>query len=781
MKRSRKLQAAALLALLLAAAIAPEALASWNGGHDVLGSTGAGTTWYFAEGNTRSGFNEWVCLLNPNASPTTAAFTYMLGTGENIERSYNLPAESRTTVDVGNEVPAGNDVSIRVSAGAPVVAERPMYFRYNGAWTGGHDVMGAAGPLTEWYFAEGTCRPGFDSYICLQNPSGTDSQVTITYMLGSGGTKEQSLTVGRNSRSTVTVKQHLGEGDDPAHDFSAKVLSTNGVPVVAERPMYFAYRGAWTGGHDVLGAPGPAPEFYFAEGTCRPGFDPYICIQNPGGAAAKVRVTYMLGTGEVKAQSLTVGARSRATAVVKQVLGEYDNPEHDFSAKVETTNGTQIIAERPMYFAYRGAWTGGHDIVGATAPAGSFFFAEGNCRPGFDPYICIQNPNPADVQVNITYMLGGGGRKEQALTVGKNSRSTVEVKQQLGEGNDAAHDFSARVEAAGGAAIVAERSMYFDYYSTARWSLTAVGDTNLGGDMSPILAANGFAWPWSAVGELLRSTTLTFANLECTMSYTGSPVPGKTFTFRGDPAALPFMRDNGGVDVVSQANNHARDYGAQSLVDSLGYLDSYGIKRCGAGADYSSAHVPAYLDANGLRIAFLAYDDIGYAGWYADTGWPGVCDATDTARLAADVNAARAGADLVVVSFHWGTERQYNPDPSQTTFARFAIDCGADLVLGHHPHVVQGFEFYKGKLIANSLGNFVFSPGSEAGRYTVLTQLDMDSRGFLGATVRPVYISNGRPQLMGGSEGNAWISQVAALTQGRGTPARLGDSVMYIP
>jgi len=83
--------------------------------------------------------------------------------------------------------------------------------------------------------------------------------------------------------------------------------------------------------------------------------------------------------------------------------------------------------------------------------------------------------------------------------------------------------------------------------------------------------------------------------------------------------------------------------------------------------------------------------------------------------------------------------------------------------------------------MANSLGNFVFSPGSDSGHYTVITRLDMDSRGLLGATIRPVYISNGRPQLMAGSSGNSWISQVAGMSQALGTPVRVGDNVMNIP
>ncbi|MBK5093477.1 MAG: CapA family protein, partial [Actinobacteria bacterium] len=538
-----------------------------------------------------------------------------------------------------------------------------------------------------------------------------------------------------------------------------------------------------TGGHDVVGALAPATSFYFAEGTCRPGFEPYLCIQNPSAGSAGVKVTYMLGDGGTKDQLVTVSGHSRYTVAVNDVLGQGDDPAHDFSARVETTGGAGIIAERPMYFSYRGAWTGGHDVLGANAPAKEWYFAEGTCRPGFDPYITIQNPEALDAGVRVTYMLGDGTSKEDNLTVKGNSRATVSVKNALGEANDPSHDFSCRVEATDGATIVVERPVYFSYIPSAQWSLAAVGDINLGGDMLSILQSNGYEYPWSLVKDLLRSTTLTFANLECAISHRGEPVPGKAFTFRGPPDVLPPMRD-AGIDVVSQANNHARDFGPTALVDSVGYLETCGIARCGAGADSNSAYEPAYLSANGLRIAFLAYNDIGYdgfSGWRAGPGYPGVADASNTRQMASDIASAKASADLVAVSFHWGTEGKYTPDPRQVDLARFAIDCGADLILGHHPHVAQGFAFYRGKLIAYSMGNFVFNPGSAEGHYTMLTRLELDSQGFRSATVYPVYISNGRPQLMGGSEGQSMLGRVAGLTNALGTPMTVSNGYATIP
>ena len=106
---------------------------------------------------------------------------------------------------------------------------------------------------TTFYFAEGTCRPNFDPYFCIQNPGSTAANVTLTFMKGDGTTASDTVTVPKNSRTTVLPRNKLGTGDDAAHDFSTKVQCTNGQPIVVERPMYFNYNGAWTGGHDVVG------------------------------------------------------------------------------------------------------------------------------------------------------------------------------------------------------------------------------------------------------------------------------------------------------------------------------------------------------------------------------------------------------------------------------------------------------------------------------------------------------------------------------------------------
>lgn len=239
---------------------------------------------------------------------------------------------------------------------------------------------------SKFYFAEGTCRPAFDAYLCVQNPDeAIAASVKISYILGDGRTVPQTVSVPPLSRATVTVKDVLGSGEDAAHDFSAVVECTGNIPIIAERPMYFAYQSGTgpviTGGSDVVGAPRPRPTWYFAEGSCRPAFDPYICILNPGAAASNVKIDYMLGNGDSKEQGFSVPAHARRTVNVKDLLGQGNDAAHDFSARVGTTDGTDIVAERPMYFAYvsfSGALiTGGHDVIGAATPAKDFYFAEG--------------------------------------------------------------------------------------------------------------------------------------------------------------------------------------------------------------------------------------------------------------------------------------------------------------------------------------------------------------------------------------------------------------------
>ena len=145
----------------------PSTLAQWDGGHDVVGCKEASTVWYFAEGCTRSGFNEWLCIQNPNDASVSATLTYMQNDGAIIETQNTLAPRSRTTVNVGAVIMPDKDVSVKIVAQPPVIAERPMYFNYKWMWDGGHNEMGVKNPDYQWFFAEGYTGEGFEEWLAL--------------------------------------------------------------------------------------------------------------------------------------------------------------------------------------------------------------------------------------------------------------------------------------------------------------------------------------------------------------------------------------------------------------------------------------------------------------------------------------------------------------------------------------------------------------------------------------------------------------------------------------
>ncbi|MHB8895458.1 MAG: DUF5719 family protein, partial [Candidatus Geothermincolia bacterium] len=406
-------------------------------------------SFYFAEGCTRAGFEEWICIMNPGSQAANVTITYMLGTGQNQEQKLTVGPMSRSTVSVNGAVGPEQDVSALVSSDQLIIAERPMYFNYQGKWTGGHDVVGATSPMNIWYLAEGCTRAGFDEWICIQNPGDTDAQVQITYMLNTGANKTQSLTVNKKSRGTISVNAAVG----PDLDVSAKVVSLNNVPIIVERPIYFSYQSRWTGGHDVIGASTAKTTWYFAEGCTRDGFEEWLSIQNPGDGPATVTLTYMPGSGSNIQKQVTVAAMSRSTVSVNTDVGQ----GKDISCTVQADR--PIICERPMYFAYQAKWDGGHDVVGALYSKSLYFLAEGCTRPGFDEWISIQNPNESPVDIQVTYMLGTGATVQKAYKADAKSRITLNVLSDVGPNQDV----STKITSTGGNIIV-ERPMYFDYH-----------------------------------------------------------------------------------------------------------------------------------------------------------------------------------------------------------------------------------------------------------------------------------------------------------------------------
>ncbi len=266
--------------------------------------------------------------------------------------------------------------------------------------------------------------------------------------------------------------------------------------------------------------------------------------------------------------------------------------------------------------------------------------------------------------------------------------------------------------------------------------LDAVGDITPGEAVGPTIQALGTAYPWTRVGSELRSADLTAGNLEGAITGRGTPAPGKQYHFRGPEALLRGARNRAGFDVLTVANNHAVDYGAVGLADTLAAARRAGIATVGGGGNVAAARRPASFVAGGLRIAFLGYSDISPVGFAAGPSSPGIARA-DVSAIAADVARAKRTSDVVVVFFHWGVELRAAPDARQRMFAAAAVRAGAAVVLGAHPHVLGPVERSPHALVAWTLGNFVFPPGQPAAVRTAILRVRLTALGVAGFDLVP--------------------------------------------
>lgn len=328
----------------------------WTGGHDVIGAAAPLRTWYFAEGTTIDDFDEWITVLNPASTDAHLNFRYLVqGAGEH-DVSATVPPHRRGTFSAAGQIGRGLNAGLVLESDTALVAERPMYFNYQGLnannWTGGSDVVGAGAPGRQWLFAEGTTRPGFEEWLTLMNPGSTPMTVTVAYLLTAGSGKVvRAYDVPPRQRVTVSVNGVLGPGQDTAMSLSSDM------PFVAERPLYFDYQGVWTGGDSAVGASAAAATWLFAEGYTGSDFNEWLTVLNPGTGTAAMTVTYLQQSGVPVTREHSIAGGSRFTINVNQDAGP------GLSVSAEVQSDAAVVVERPMYFNYEG-WTGGHDVVG---------------------------------------------------------------------------------------------------------------------------------------------------------------------------------------------------------------------------------------------------------------------------------------------------------------------------------------------------------------------------------------------------------------------------------
>lgn len=298
-----------------------------------------------------------------------------------------------------------------------------------------------------------------------------------------------------------------------------------------------------------------------------------------------------------------------------------------------------------------------------------------------------------------------------------------------------------------------------------RISLSFVGDILLAPYVEGVMKEHGYDYPYRESLLYLSEPDLTAGNFEYAVTNRGVPAEDKEYVYKGPPDPLPALRD-AGFDVVSLANNHTLDLGVEGLLDTMNHLDEAGIAHMGAGSNDTEAFAPSIHEVRGIKVAYVGLSRVvPSVTWKADKNVAGVAETYDTTRALKAIEQAGGMADIVVVMVHWGTERTTVLEDYQKEFARQYIDAGADLVIGSHPHVLQGFETYKGKWIAYSLGNFIFSlyPKGEEADTGVLDAV-CTKDGDCEMTFHAMKSVNSQPIPLQGEEAKTLLDRMTSIS-----------------
>lgn len=289
----------------------------------------------------------------------------------------------------------------------------------------------------------------------------------------------------------------------------------------------------------------------------------------------------------------------------------------------------------------------------------------------------------------------------------------------------------------------------------AVFTLTFGGDTCLdgyyGSFADTLLGWAGVDYSFTEIKPIFGASDYTIINLETSVSDRGESEKRAGFGFRTPPELLQSFV-NAGVDMMCLANNHLRDFGVQGVEDTLYNLTEYGLDYVGAGYSIDEARSCKIKEINGIKVGFLAYNTIvSNPDWLAGEDKAGMAAwTTEMSQLYLDdIKRADSECDVLIVSVHWGEEETYVLNETQKTLGRLFVDSGADLVIGHHSHVVQAVEYYKGVPIFHSVGNLLFYKlEDDLDGLSAVFEVEMNKNGVVSAKLYPVFIGGYKVNLL---------------------------------
>jgi Viral BACON domain len=466
-------------------------------------------TWYFAEGFVSSGFSEFLTLANPNAQMAIVSVTYLTQPVNQSPKPpftlhYTVNPQTRYTVAINSQpgIVQNDQVSLVVNASVPIVAERPMYFRYTPLSpnpTGGTDVVGATHLGSAFFFpfvqfgsdaqsGSPTLGVKYVTYLTVLNQNNAPVNVSISYE-GAGSLYTVTHRVAANTRGTISLMSDFPLASGPntnSYLYATSLLVTTDLPVVVELPSYFTMPQPSSGfslatGTDEIGASNPQADWDFAEGytgTNGSPFQTYIDLANFGDAPSQVTLTLSLTSSanahSIKTYQTTVPPQSSISVWLNPIVCPTGVTYCGQSVATQVTASQPVVADRQMFFNYGGNTPGATAVVGAASgPQSTFYFAEGYTGSGFTEYLTFVNPasNSANESVTVRYLIQGGTPK--TITIAQlqpGQRWTEIVNRDIGPNRSV----SVVVTATGGALIV-ERPMYFHFHAMAFGGSDVIG------------------------------------------------------------------------------------------------------------------------------------------------------------------------------------------------------------------------------------------------------------------------------------------------------------------
>ncbi len=297
--------------------------------------------------------------------------------------------------------------------------------------------------------------------------------------------------------------------------------------------------------------------------------------------------------------------------------------------------------------------------------------------------------------------------------------------------------------------------------------IQAAGDVMIGGRWEKVLSKDDYFHAFERISPELKKGDITLVNLEAPLTRRGKEYTDKKYRFRVNPKAAGALKKSG-ITAVTLANNHIMDFGEEGLADTIRLLDEQGIEHVGAGVNLAAARKPLIKDIRGTKVGILGYSLVMPVEFWAGEKRPGTAPLREKLLLE-DIAKLKKQVSILIVTVHWGEEGKTRLRPYQPRFARMMIDAGADAVIGHHPHILQGAEKYKRGIIFYSLGNFAFAHKSRIALRTMMVRLRFDGERRTAELV-PININHRdvgfQPALLNGSRADELMESVGTFPPG---------------